>query len=468
MEKRRRDPGVPKTANRRIAVGVFFASLAILGLLLVVLIHFHSNLRKQELRYLAVNTANKVTKAITDRIWKAGTLATLIEQGGGTMDDFDKIAAILVNDHAILNVTLAPNGVVTRIFPVPGNESVFGLDYLSSGGRNEARSAIEAEQLTLAGPFALVQGGEGLTGRLPVFLRRSDGSGKTFWGFVGIALRYPEVLDSAYLDELYQQGFVGQIWRIHPENGQKQVIWQSGDEPIRNPETSDISLFNVTWHISVARLPDFLSFLAPFGYALGIVLFSLLLAVLVFHYLELHNVKSALESMALTDALTGLPNRRAVIDKLSETIALARAAKRSFVIVYIDLDGFKQVNDTFGHDAGDRVLVETAVALRDCIADNGMVARVGGDEFIVLLPGYREGGELDRLLECIGRRLTRTVHDDSAEMPGGVAIGASVGQAVFPADGTELSVLLHCADVRMFDAKKKSKPEIREFVSHFR
>lgn len=437
----RRNPMQARKANFRMAMIVFAIVLAALAGVLVVLYHLRENILQRDLRQLATNTANKVTEVITDRLWKADTLATLIVQGNGKMDDFEKIAAILVNDQAILNVSLAPNGIVSDIFPKTGNELVVGLDFLDSGGFYEALSARDTGRFTLAGPFRMVQGGEALTGRLPVFIKTEWG--KHFWGFVGIALAYPGILQAAYIDELYQQGYAGQIWRFNLATAEKQIIWQSSEEPLDNPETREITLFNVTWYISVARLPTVTSYLIGFGYVLVAIFISLLTAMLAFNYLELRSMKETLDSVTLTDPLTGLPNRRSIMNMINDAIAAAKTTNSPFAIVYVDLENFQLVNETHGHEKGDYTLIQTAVDLKECLGHLGVVARVGGDEFMAVLPGFARGDQrLEPLLDAVRSRLQRTIHGKTAP----VSTSAAIGLAFFPEDATSLTPLLKVAD----------------------
>jgi diguanylate cyclase (GGDEF)-like protein len=160
---------------------------------------------------------------------------------------------------------------------------------------------------------------------------------------------------------------------------------------------------------------------------------------------------------ALHDQLTGLPNRLQFTDKLRGAIAHARSQAETVTLFYVDLDGFKPVNDEFGHDAGDQVLVDIGERLKACLRGSDTVARLGGDEFAVLIdgPAPAEAVEAlaDRLREafaqpfsCAGKRVT---------------LGASIGRAVFPHDADDAESLLRLADAAMFEAKRTSRPALR-------
>lgn len=465
MEKRV-STDTARASNFTIAVIVFLIALALLFLALFALRQVRTRMERQELSLLAASTANKITKVITDRIWKAETLATLVVQGKGDIEDFDKIAAILVNDPAVLNVSLAPGGVVTKIFPYEENKAVIGLDYLNSGGKKEAEWAKETGKLTLAGPFTMIQGGQAVTGRLPVYLPEEG-----FWGFAGIALAYPAVLEAAYLDELFYKGVSGEIWRTNPDTNRKQVIWHSHDSevsadasPNEMAESREVPLFNVIWNISVSRHSSAYSGLDWWMYVAGVVFLSLLTALLAYHYLELRHMKGVLENMAMTDTLTGLPNRRNVMQRLER----AMGREDPFVVLYMDLNGFKQVNDTRGHDIGDMVLRKASEILRNGVAGRGMVARVGGDEFIVFLKNYTRSEKLDGLIKSLDDALLIPIPAEKGKS--GFDVTASFGVSYFPEDGRDLTLLLHAADLRMYNTKKVKRDTaiFQGFKTHFR
>ena len=149
---------------------------------------------------------------------------------------------------------------------------------------------------------------------------------------------------------------------------------------------------------------------------------------------------------ALSDPVTGVANRRSLLVRADYEIARHRRARHSFALVMLDLDGFKQLNDRFGHAAGDDLLRDVAAALRRAMRAQDTVARFGGDEFCVLAP------ETDgRGAEPLAAKVTQAVRDVSVGME---AVAGSVGIAVFPIDGTSTAELMHVADERLLAAKR--------------
>lgn len=163
-----------------------------------------------------------------------------------------------------------------------------------------------------------------------------------------------------------------------------------------------------------------------------------------------------IQHLAHYDVVTGLPNRALLADRLEQEIARAHRARQGFAILMFDLDGFKSVNDTWGHAAGDRVLGEVGVRSRQSVRASDTVGRLGGDEFMAVLPETSLAGALavaDKLLEALA--VPYPVSGSEANL------SASVGVAVFPEDGADGEALQRAADAALYEAKRQGKNRIR-------
>jgi diguanylate cyclase (GGDEF)-like protein len=158
----------------------------------------------------------------------------------------------------------------------------------------------------------------------------------------------------------------------------------------------------------------------------------------------------AAESLAMRDALTGLPNRALLDDRIDQALERARRTADAFALMVVDLDGFKEVNDIRGHEAGDQVLESIARRLEAVVRASDTVARVGGDEFVVLSLGTRTEAEAAALVGRLRQALRRPYRADG----GIIEIDASIGWALFPSDGTTPEELLGRADIQMFATKR--------------
>jgi diguanylate cyclase (GGDEF)-like protein len=159
--------------------------------------------------------------------------------------------------------------------------------------------------------------------------------------------------------------------------------------------------------------------------------------------------QEGLKLLSQIDALTGLGNRRLLHERLEYEIARHRRHGRRFTLMALDLDGFKQVNDRFGHPAGDEILREVARSMERAVRDQDTVVRVGGDEFCVLVP-ETTWQEADRMAE----RLRRSV---SGAVGGLDALSVSVGYAVFPDEGWTAEHLISRADQAGIESKRRSR-----------
>ncbi|WP_217912924.1 putative bifunctional diguanylate cyclase/phosphodiesterase [Miltoncostaea marina] len=159
-------------------------------------------------------------------------------------------------------------------------------------------------------------------------------------------------------------------------------------------------------------------------------------------------------SQSVTDSLTGLPNRRLFHDRVEQAIAQARRHGRRAAVMLIDLDRFKEVNDTLGHRAGDVVLDETARRLRGALRDSDTIARLGGDEFAVLLPDVPDVGAAERVAAVLSEAIAHPVVVDGLQLD----TEASIGITLYPDHGADVATLQRRADVAMYTAKAESLP----------
>ncbi|GAA0792842.1 sensor domain-containing diguanylate cyclase [Marinobacterium sediminicola] len=168
---------------------------------------------------------------------------------------------------------------------------------------------------------------------------------------------------------------------------------------------------------------------------------------------QLKHQQQKLEQLAHYDSLTGLPNRALLAERMEQAVAHAHRYGSVFAVCYLDLDGFKAINDALGHEAGDRVLIEIAQRLVATLREVDTVSRLGGDEFVLLLSGISTLEQAEVTLERVLRRVADTVvvHDRDCH------VSASIGVTTYPQDGRDPDTLLRHADQAMYTAKQQGK-----------
>jgi diguanylate cyclase (GGDEF)-like protein/PAS domain S-box-containing protein len=160
-----------------------------------------------------------------------------------------------------------------------------------------------------------------------------------------------------------------------------------------------------------------------------------------------------IQHMAHFDSLTDLPNRELFYDRLRQVLAQAKRDARLCALIFLDLDSFKEVNDTLGHHAGDLLLQAVAIRLKASVRETDTVSRFAGDEFTVLLPNLNEQNGAEVVAEKIITALAQPFILDGHEMH----IGCSAGIAFYPADADSDEALIKCADTAMYEAKKQGR-----------
>lgn len=153
------------------------------------------------------------------------------------------------------------------------------------------------------------------------------------------------------------------------------------------------------------------------------------------------------------DLLTGLANRHRFHDQLEHELLRAARTGEQLALMYIDLDGFKAVNDQLGHHAGDTLLQQLAQRLRSCVRETDTVARLGGDEFAIILPELKDKTAIDRIGHALIDGMRQPVALNDAE----AAVSASIGVAFHPQDGRTATELIHSADRAMYEAKRRGR-----------
>ncbi|MCL4431763.1 MAG: EAL domain-containing protein [Epsilonproteobacteria bacterium] len=273
-----------------VAIAAFFIGIVMSG---TVIWHFEE-MRVDHLRNVVSNitkeNANRLQSNINQKLALLYPLAAMIEHDG-TIHDFDSIGKRLVIVFPnISEIALAPDGIISQVVPITGNEKALGLNLLTdSDQKAEAWLTRNNKRLTLAGPLNLVQGGVGLVGRLPIFREEK------FWGFVLIVIRFPDIINTTLLSSITQMGYQYTLSRINPNTKKEQVIASSGKSILDDPIEQIIDVPNAQWRLRTAPTHGWhYQWFLLIEIGLG-VLISILLGYIAKQYAQLKNYRNYLE-----------------------------------------------------------------------------------------------------------------------------------------------------------------------------
>jgi diguanylate cyclase (GGDEF)-like protein len=185
-------------------------------------------------------------------------------------------------------------------------------------------------------------------------------------------------------------------------------------------------------------------------FGIDLATFVLCAAILIGYQRRVENQAEFSHHQAMHDALTGLANRMLFRDRTEQALRVAARSRQPVGIIALDLNGFKQVNDTLGHHSGDLLLQHVAARLTECVRETDTIARLGGDEFAVVLPNVSSVSDAEEVARRVLEAIRQTIDLDGAP----VNVGASIGVAVFPEHGDDIEQLLQQADAAMYTAKR--------------
>jgi diguanylate cyclase (GGDEF)-like protein len=380
-----------------IALVSFLVSIAFCTFLISATIVNRTKVTKLRIEQQMFENTHRLNETISKLLYKTQSLSAIIIQGKGSMGSFDIIAPTIVDDPAIQNVLLAPDGIVTKIYPMHGNEDLLGWNYFGEGvGNKEAVAARELGELVLGGPIDIDHGKKALVGRLPIYIDTPDENQK-FWGLVSVTLKLSQIVEKAEFEVFSTLGYDYELWRINPDTNEKQVIASRNGsaKPDSRYIERPVQILNAEWYIRVAPILPWYTY--PENIALVIAGFCISLIVLFVmqNNYELKNMQSVFELMAITDPLTGIFNRRHFLDIARISIEKARRLKEDCYFIMFDIDRFKNVNDTYGHQIGDKVLMEITARIKTHIRPYDLFARYGGEEFIIFTAGISQSEVCD-------------------------------------------------------------------------
>lgn len=365
--------------------------------------------------------------------------------------DYERLAQSLSVWHpGLRNIALAPDNIVRYVYPLAGNEAVLGVNLENVPGQREGVQRMRKNwEPLMAGPLNLVQGGVGFVHRVPVVVVDSDNVAH-YWGQVSVALDTAPIFEKVGLSSDREV-----LYALRGRDGKGadgDVFF--GPESLFDAKTAlkmDVIIPGGHWLLAADwREPDKAMMWRTFFWHVLAVLLALSAGGLVAYAAR---SQERLQILASHDSLTGLANRHQFLVQAESFLSLAARQKYPFTLLNLDLEGFKGINDDYGHEVGDAMLVHVAAQARECLRASDLIARFGGDEFLVLLPDTQPGPVLDllisRLREAVAKPLFIKGHM--------LTVGISVGMASYPDDGFSLAELMRVSDFNMYADKRLRK-----------
>lgn len=432
----------------RISLGGFFFFLA-LGLLLgYVQMRQSYEQQRQSLSALAAEKANSMQHLLEGIMQRTYLLARLaVDDATGEVVAFQRVAESLRRDAAMLSLQLAPGGLVQYSLPPhPHSRSHINL-FDRPERREEALRARDSRQITFSGPLQLSQGYPGFIVRRPIYRRWNPGA---FWGFSIVVFSLKDFLDYINIASLQQAELAFSLYRQDAGSGRILLIDGMAPEQLSVPVSAQVALPRCSLVLSLMPAGGWSFGARTAAVVVGSLLASLVLTALLRAWFVLAQQKRSLENLVDVDPLTNLRNRRS----LHSSIARRCRDGAAFALLYIDLNRFKNINDTYGHQAGDAFLLGFVQRILPCLSGADVMFRLGGDEFLIICPH----AVLRQRLADMEAAMRAPLDVEGLRLP----CFYSVGIAVHPEDGLHPEALLQCADARMYEDKKRWREERRE------
>lgn len=343
------------------------------------------------------------------------------------------------NMSDIRNIGILKDTTIIYNFPIEGNEASIGIDLAKVEGQREAVLRTKNEHLrSFTGPVDLVQGGKGFIIRLPINLKNGN-----YWGQISIVLRAEQILNKINTAAMASQLTV----LITGDKDEDLIVYGNPnllqESPIDFKIISDIH----DWRIYVVPEGGWRSHLFEIiviiivGIGVGVFIALLIYYILMTNY--------QLKYTSTHDQLTKLYNRHFLEQYQPMMSALADRNQHLIGVIIMDIDKFKRMNDDYGHKFGDAVLICTARLLRTNLRANEAIFRIGGDEFMVIIPEMKHATEVDQVKDRINK-----IFEGLQQIEGRkIKITPSIGTAIYPIDGMDFDNILHKADQRMYQDK---------------
>lgn len=433
----------------------------LVGICLLSVFTYNTNVQIQKDRRTiaklnAVTYGQRIENDIENGIEITDTLKQVLINRNGQIINFSKIAENLMS-YSIQSVQLAPNGVVTEIYPEEGNETG-KIDLLKDSKRGEISNYAKDHNITIIqGPIKLKQGGSGLVVRNPIYLEDKNGQ-EYFWGFTIAVLRVPEIFEDS-TNALSKFKYNYRLSREASVLDKKYVEVDANCDKMIRPVTYNLTVGKEKWKLEIMPRAGWSNSTTLYLIFFGGLSLVLLLTGLTIVLFLLDERRVELKELAHKDGLTKLYNRYG-FDEMAEKM-ISKNPKEHCVAVLLDVDDFKLINDMYGHAYGDKALISLSENMQKFFPSSALLGRNGGDEFCILLPNCTMEEVKESLIEFTKTPKTFSYKGQT------YSFCISLGYAEYPNNAIERSQLMRCADTALYEVKLHGKNGCKAYQEGF-
>lgn len=423
----------------------------LVGICLLSIFTYNTNVQIQKdsrtIAKLNVETyGQRIENDIENGIETTDTLKQVLINGNGQIINFSKIAENLMS-YSVQSVQLAPNGVVTEIYPEEGNEAG-KIDLLKDSKRGEISNYAKDHNITIIqGPIKLKQGGSGLVVRNPIYLEDENGQ-EYFWEFTIVILRVPEIFEDS-TNALSKFKYNYRLSREASVLDKKYVEVDANCDKMIRPVTYNLTVGKEKWKLEIMPRAGWSNSTTLYLIFFGGLSLVLLLTGLTIVLFLLDERRVELKELAHKDGLTKLYNRYG-FDEMAEKM-IKKDPEAYYVAALLDVDDFKLINDMYGHAYGDKTLISLAENMQKFFPSSALLGRNGGDEFCILLPNCTMEEIKEALIEFTKTPKTFSYKGQT------YSFCISLGYAEYPNNAIERSQLMRCADAALYEVKLHGK-----------
>lgn len=413
--------------------------------------------RKEKAQFLADSISERIGAEIESREYITRMLEIEVtnEAGDLTQQEFQTMGEALFDDYIdVMGVSLAPNGVISYMYPLDNGIAERKNLFTDSVEGVYAENSVKTGLSVILAPISLSDGSYGIVIRRPVYL--GGKSSENFWGFASITLDLSDFLSEVNIKALADEGYEYKLIGNNMVTGEDRIIMEYSEKELAAPVSSMINTVGGGfWTLMISPAGYWMNLKEIVMVFMIAIIISALMSIAIYSYMSIKVNAGELEVLSYTDSLTNLNNPRSYKEHTDDLIK----KKASFGIIYIDLNDFKKVNDTYGHDTGDSLLNVVAKRLLNSIREDDIAFRIGGDEFIVVIHGKHDTFFYDEVIQRIRSNVARDVTIGDINLK----ISISAGYARFPDDGANIEDIVKKADNAMYFNKRLIKA--RRFVN---